>query len=247
MPELEGRVAVVTGASGGLGRAIAEAFAEAGAKTVVAARRADQLAAVAEGITGAGGTALAVTCDVTDESEVIRLFAAVDEAYGRIDVLVNNAGITTKIQTEDIPLDVWRKVLDVNITGAFLCAREAIKSMKRTGGGRIINIGSISAKTPRPDSAPYTTTKHALEGLTRSLALDGRAHGIAASIIHLGATWTGQGFGSMRAGEARPDTDWLDPADVARVAVMMAALPAEANVFDLTVLPVAQPSFIGRG
>ena len=247
MAELEGRVAVVTGASGGLGRAIAEALAEAGAKTVVAARRADQLAAVADGITSAGGTALAVTCDVTDESDVIRLFASVDEAYGRVDVLVNNAGITTNIPTEDIPLEVWRRVLDVNITGAFLCARAAIKTMKRTGGGRIINIGSISAKTPRPDGAPYATTKLALEGLTRSLALDGRAHGIAASIIHLGATWTGQGFGSMRAGEARPDTDWLDPADVARVAVMMAALPAEANVFDLTVLPVAQPSFIGRG
>ncbi len=247
MPELDDRVVVVTGASGGLGRAIAEALAQAGARTVVAARRADKLAEVAEAIGAAGGTARAVTCDVTVESDVVGLFAEIDEAYGRVDVLVNNAGITTNVPTEDIPLDVWRRVLDVNITGAFLCAREAIKSMKRTGGGRIINIGSISAKTPRPNGAPYATTKLALEGLTRSLALDGRAHGIAASIIHLGATWTGQGFGSMRAGEARPDTDWLDPADVAKIAVIMAALPAAANVFDLTVLPVAQPSFIGRG
>ncbi len=247
MPELDDRVAVVTGASGGLGRAIAEAFADAGARCVLAARRADQLAAVADGIAAAGGTALAVTCDVTDEDNVVRLFAAADEAYGRVDVLVNNAGITTKIPTEDIPLDVWRSVLDVNITGAFLCAREALKSMKRTGGGRIINIGSIAAKTPRPDSAPYTTTKHALEGLTRSLALDGRVHGIAASIIHLGATHTGQGFGGARANEAASDAYQLVPADVARIAVMMAALPAEANVFDLTVLPVAQTSFIGRG
>ncbi len=219
MPELDDRVAVVTGASGGLGRAIAEAFAEAGAKTVIAARRADKLAEVADGIAAAGGTALPVTCDVTVASDVAGLFATVDEAYGRVDVLVNNAGITTKIATEDIPLEVWKNVLDVNITGAFQCAREALTRMKRQGGGRIINIGSISAKTPRPDSAPYTTTKHALEGLTRSLALDGRAHGIAASIIHLGATWTGQGFGSMRAGEARPDVDWMDASDVARIAV----------------------------
>ncbi len=247
MPELDDRVAVVTGASGGLGRAIAEAFADAGARTVLAARRADKLAAVADGIGAAGGTALAVTCDVTVESDVAGLFAAVDEAYGRVDVLVNNAGITTKIATEDIPLEVWRNVLDVNITGAFLCAREALRSMKRTGGGRIINIGSISAKTPRPHSAPYTTTKHALEGLTRSLALDGREHGIAASIIHLGATYTGQGFGGARADETTSDAYQLDAADVARIAVMMAALPAEANVFELTVLPVAQTSFIGRG
>jgi len=110
-------------------------------------------------------------------------------------------------------------VLDVNITGAFLCAREALKSMKRTGGGRIINIGSISAKTPRAHSAPYTTTKHALEGLTRSLALDGRAHGIAASIIHLGATFTGQGFGGARADETTSDEYQLDVADVARLLI----------------------------
>jgi NAD(P)-dependent dehydrogenase (short-subunit alcohol dehydrogenase family) len=243
MPELDDRVAVVTGASGGLGRAIAEAFGAAGARTVVAARRPDKVAEVADGITAAGGTALAVTCDVTEESDVVGLFAATDEAYGRVDVLVNNAGITVKIPTEEIPLEVWRNVLDINITGPFLCAREAIKSMKRTGGGRIINIGSISAKTPRPDGAPYATTKLALEGLTRSIALDGRAYGIAASIIHLGATFTGQGFGN-----SPPSDDYqLDAADVARIAVMMAALPAEANVFDLTVLPTAQPSFIGRG
>ncbi len=247
MPGLDDRVAIVTGASGGLGRAIAEAFAAAGAKTVLAARRADKLAEVAEAIAAAGGTALAVRCDVTDEDDVAGLFAAIDEAHGRVDVLVNNAGITTKIATEDIPLEVWRNVLDVNITGAFLCAREALTRMKRQGGGRIINIGNISAKTPRPDSAPYTTTKHALEGLTRSLALDGRAHGIAASIIHLGATHTGQGFGGARADETTSDDYQLDVADVARLAVMMAALPAGANVFDLTVLPVAQTSFIGRG
>ena len=236
MPELDDRVAVVTGASGGLGRAIAEAFGAAGARTVVAARRPDKVAEVADGITTAGVTALAVPCDATNE------------AYGRVDVLVNNAGITVKIPTEEIPLEVWRNVLDVNITGPFLCAREAIKSMKRTGGGRIINIGSISAKTPRPHGAPYATTKLALEGLTRSISLDGREHGIAASIIHLGATFTGQGFGSSLPNETRSDDAiQLHAADVARIAVMMAALPAEATVFDLTVLPVAQPSFIGRG
>jgi NAD(P)-dependent dehydrogenase (short-subunit alcohol dehydrogenase family) len=248
MPELDDRVAVVTGASGGLGRAIAEAFGAAGARTVVAARRPDKVAEVADGITTAGGTALAVPCDVTEESDGVALFAATNEAYGRVDVLVNNAGITVKIPTEEIPLEVWRNVLDVNITGPFLCAREAIKSMKRTGGGRIINIGSISAKTPRPHGAPYATTKLALEGLTRSISLDGREHGIAASIIHLGATFTGQGFGSSLPNETRSDDAiQLHAADVARIAVMMAALPAEATVFDLTVLPVAQPSFIGRG
>lgn len=247
MQQLQDRVAVITGASGGLGRTIARAYAQEGARTVLAARRADRLDSVAQDIRDGGGTALAVPTDVTIEADITGLFERTIEAFGRVDILVNNAGITTNIPTEEIDLETWRNVLDVNITGAFLCSREALKTMKGQKSGRIINIGSIAAKAPRPNSAPYTTTKHALEGLTRSLALDGRAHGIAASIIHLGATDTGDGFGSQREDERTRNDYRLEPSDVARIAVMMAALPAGANVFELTVLPVEQPSFIGRG
>lgn len=245
--QLKDQVAIVTGSSGGLGRGIAEAFAGEGAKAVLASRNVENMEKVVAGIAEAGGTALAIRTDVREEADVVALFEKTLAAFGTVDILVNNAGITTNMPTDEIPLDVWKNVLDVNITGAFLCAREALKIMKPNRKGRIINIGSIARKTPRPNNAPYTTTKYALEGLTRSLARDGREYGIAASIITLGGTDTGQGFGSTRANERVKDEYRLELADVGRIAVMMAALPQMANIFDLTVLPVDQPSFIGRG
>ena len=174
--QLQDRVAIVTGASNGIGRAIAEMFSSEGAKTVLVARRTELLEEVASGIRSRGGEALPAPTDVTQEEQVTALFAKVAKTFGRLDILVNNAGVATRINTEEISLKYWREVLDINITAAFLCCREAIRIMKgqTPQGGRIINMGSVSAKTPRPDSLPYTTTKFAIQGMTHQLTMDGR-------------------------------------------------------------------------
>ena len=250
--QLQDKVAIVTGASNGIGRAIAEAFAAAGAKTVLVARRAALLNEVAAGIASRGGEALAAPADLTQEDAVTALFAVVKQTYGRLDLLVNNAGIATHRNTEDITLEYWRAALDINITAPFLCSREAIRIMKAQTpqGGRIINIGSISSKTPRPDSLPYTTTKFALQGMTHQLTMDGRKHNIVASIIHPGATLSSftTRTGRTKAGAGEKPEDYVMTAeDVAKVAVLMAALPPEVNLYEATILPNHQRSFIGRG
>jgi NAD(P)-dependent dehydrogenase (short-subunit alcohol dehydrogenase family) len=250
--QLQDRVAVVTGASNGIGRGIAEMFAAEGAKTVLVARRAELLNEVAAGIRARGGEALPVPTDLTQEGEVIALFDTVRKSYGRLDVLVNNAGVATHLNTEDITLDYWREVLDINITAAFLCSREAIRIMKdqTPQGGRIINMGSVSAKTPRPDSLPYTTTKFAIQGMTHQLTMDGRKHNIVASIIHPGATLSSFSTrrGRTKAGAgATPDDYVMAAEDVAKVALLMAALPPEVNLYEATILPNHMRSFIGRG
>ena len=172
----------------------------------------------------------------------VALFAKVKETYGRLDVLVNNAGIPTHQNTEDISLADWKAALDINITAAFLCAREAIRIMKaqKPQGGRIINIGSVSAKTPRPDSLPYTVTKFGLQGMTHQLTMDGRKHGIVASIIHPGATLSSFSTrrGRMKSGHGdKPEDYIMAQQDVAKVAVLMAALPGEVNLYEATILP----------
>jgi NAD(P)-dependent dehydrogenase (short-subunit alcohol dehydrogenase family) len=250
--QLADRVAIVTGASSGLGRGIVEALAAAGAKTVLAARRTEMLEDVACAIRQAGGTALAVATDVTREDQVARLFVKAHESYGRLDILVNNAGVPTHVPTEDITLAYWQEVLDINITAAFLCSRAAIKIMKDQvpQGGRIINIGSVSAKTPRPDSLPYTTTKSALQGMTHQLTMDGRKYGVVASIIHPGATLSSFSTrrGRTKAGpDATPDDYVMAPEDVAKVVVLMCSLPPEVNLYEATILPNHMRSFIGRG
>jgi NAD(P)-dependent dehydrogenase (short-subunit alcohol dehydrogenase family) len=174
MGQLQDRVAIVTGASNGLGRAIGEMFAAEGAKVVLAARRKSVLDEVVAVITGKGGTALAVPTDVTKEPEVIALFAKAREAFGRVDILVNNAGIPNLKPTEEMSLAIWQEIIDVNLTAAFLCSREALKIMKPQGGGRIISMGSISAWSARTNAIGYNATKAAIEGLTRSLTVDGR-------------------------------------------------------------------------
>jgi len=250
--QLQGKIAIVTGASNGIGRGIAEAFAAEGAKTVLVARRTALLEEVAAGIKRDGGEALALAADLTREDAIAELFATVQKTFGRLDVLVNNAGIATHRETEDITLDYWRAALDINITAPFLCSREAIRIMKAQTpqGGRIINVGSVSAKTPRPDSLPYTVTKFGLQGMTHQLTMDGRKHNIVASIIHPGATLssfsTRRGRTKAGAGE-RPDDYIMAAEDVARVAVLMAALPGEVNLYEATILPNHMRSFIGRG
>lgn len=243
MGQLQDRIAVVTGASSGIGQGIAVAFAVEGAKTVLASRSRQKLEVVANEIQGAGGLVHVVPTDVTVEQDVIDLFRQTLETFGRVDILVNNAGVSKGGPTDELSLEVWQQVIGVNLTGAFLCSREALKIMKSQRSGRIINIGSVSAKVPRSHSAPYTTSKFGLEGLTRSLALDARDYGIAVSILHPGNTatpiWQGREEIARKEGVMSPD-------DLARVAVTIAALPPEVNLLESIVLPVSMP-FVGRG
>jgi NAD(P)-dependent dehydrogenase (short-subunit alcohol dehydrogenase family) len=250
--QLQDKIAIVTGASNGIGRGIAEMFGAEGAKTVLVARRAELLEEVAAGIRAKGGEALPVPTDLSKEPGVVALFAKVKQTYGRLDVLVNNAGVPTHINTEDISLQYWQEVLDINLTAAFLCAREAIRIMKEQTpkGGRIINVGSVSAKTPRPDSLPYTATKFALQGMTHQLTMDGRKHNIVSSIVHPGATLSSFSTrrGRTKAGPGPTADDYIMAAeDVAKVVVLMSALPGEVNLYEATILPNHMRSFIGRG
>jgi NAD(P)-dependent dehydrogenase (short-subunit alcohol dehydrogenase family) len=242
MIDLTERVVIVTGASSGIGEAIAREFAGDGAMTVLAARRADKLTALAAELREAGGTVLDCPTDVTREADILHLFATTMGKFGRVDVLVNNAGIADHTPTVDVTLAAWQRVIDTNLTSAFLCSREAMKIMKAQRRGRIINIGSVSAKVPRPDTIGYAATKYAMEGLTRSLALDGREFGIAASILHPGVTT------SMLSGKTRdvPPTEIMPAVEVARIVVMMATLPDEMNLLEGLVLPIGMP-FLGRG
>jgi NAD(P)-dependent dehydrogenase (short-subunit alcohol dehydrogenase family) len=242
MNDLQGRVAIVTGASSGIGRAIALDFAAAGATTVLAARSADKLKDLAAEIRAAGGTALDVPADITDEQQVIALFRKTLDTYGRVDLLVNNAGIADHTPTHELSLALWQKVIDINLTAVFLCCREALKVMRPQKRGRIINIGSVSARVPRPNTIAYVAAKCALEGMTHSIALDGRADGITCSILHPGVTE------SMLAGahNPRPPTQMMAAADVARIVTLMAALPDTTNLMEGLVLPIEMP-FLGRG
>jgi len=248
-----GRVAVVTGAGSGIGKAAALALSKDGYRVVLAGRRAELLAAVAEECAQPASRVLAVPTDVTDPSAVKALFARTREAFGRLDLLFNNAGRgSPPVPVEDLTFAQWKKVVDVNLHGMFLCAQEAIRMMKsqEPRGGRIINNGSISAHTPRPHSAPYTATKHAVTGLTKCIALDGRAYDIACGQIDVGnaltelaakmATGVPQADGSIRI------EPLMDVAHVASAVVYMANLPLDANVLSLTVMASKMP-FVGRG
>jgi len=249
------KIAVITGGGTGVGRAAALGLAADGWSVVVAGRRPEPLdeTVAAMAATGGGGEGLAVVADVSKEDDVERLFAVTVERFGRVDMLFNNAGRGGAPKPfDELTFDEWRKVVDLNLNGAFLCARAAMGQMKRQDpkGGRIINNGSISAHTPRPNSAAYTSTKHAMTGLTKSLALDGRPHGIACGQIDIGnaetpmtarmAEGVPQADGSIRP-EARMSAD-----DVGRAVVYMANLPPEANVLFMTVMATEMP-FVGRG
>lgn len=247
MKQLQDRVAIVTGASNGLGRGIAEKFAEEGAKVVLVARRKEVLDEVAAAIARNGGAAMAVPTDVTKEPDVLALFERVKKEFGRLDILVNNAGVPNLKPTEEMSLADWQSIIDVNLTAVFLCSREALKIMKAQGGGRIINMGSISAWSARTNAIGYNATKAAVEGITRSLTLDGRAYGVVSSVIHPGAASSSFTGGRAPGPGATPQDYLMSPEHVARVALLMCTLPPEVNLFDATILPNHQPSFIGRG
>ncbi len=240
---LDGKTAIITGAGTGIGKGIARAYAREGASLVAASRNEANLAAAARELAPTGARVLAMPTDVTDEAQVAALFERTMSEFGRVDILVNNSGAFDGGPLEELSLETWQKVVDVNLTGVFLCTREAMKVMKPQGGGRIINIGSISAQMPRMNSAPYAATKHGLVGLTKSTALEGRDHGIVASILHPGNVLT-----EMRAAVDRPiDREpMMSTDDIAMAALTMAALPPNVNMLESIVLPVEQ-KYLGRG
>jgi len=247
------RIALITGAGSGIGQACALALADAGWSLALSGRRRERLEATCETARAKGAEAIAVEADVGDADAVARLFAEVEARFGRLDLLFNNAGTGAPPKPlEDLTLDEWRRVVDTNLTGAFLCTQGAFRLMKRQTprGGRIINNGSISAHAPRPNSAPYTATKHAITGLTRSTSLDGRAYDIACGQIDIGNAATPL---TARMAQGVPQADGrlapeplMDVADVAGAVVYMAGLPLSANVQFLTVMATRMP-FIGRG
>jgi NAD(P)-dependent dehydrogenase (short-subunit alcohol dehydrogenase family) len=251
------KVAIVTGAGSGIGKGVATAFLKAGYCVALAGRRPALLEqAVKDAGATSGGTsanALAVPTDVANPESVRALFAATKAKFGRLDVLFNNAGVgAPPINMEDLTFEQWKSVVDINLTGVFLCTQEAIKLMKdqTPRGGRIINNGSISAHAPRPNSAPYTATKHAVTGLTRSTSLDGRKYDIACGQIDIGNAATElaarMATGVPQANGQIAVEPLMDVAHVANSVLYMAGLPLDANVLFMTVMATKMP-FVGRG
>jgi NAD(P)-dependent dehydrogenase (short-subunit alcohol dehydrogenase family) len=250
-----GRIALVTGAGTGVGRAAALALMRAGFTVVLAGRRQDKLDEVAREGAATGGKSLAVPADIADPASVKALFAKVADSCGRLDVLFNNAGGgTPPMPFEDLPLAMWKSVVDTNLTGTFLCTQEAFRIMKQQTprGGRIINNGSISAHAPRPFTAAYTATKHAITGLTKATALDGRQYDIACGQIDIGNAVspltermvTGEGI--LQPDGRKMIEPRMDAEDVGNAIVYMASLPPSANVLFMTVMATKMP-FVGRG
>ena len=247
------KVALVTGAGSGIGRTVALAFLRGGYRVVLAGRRLEPLNETIAMADAGKGNAIAIPTDVTDPTAVHSLFVQTEQTFGRLDVLFNNAGTgIPAANLEDVTCDQWQRVLQTNLSGPFFCTQEAFRLMKRQTprGGRIINNGSISAHAPRPNSAPYTATKHAITGLTRSTSLDGRKYDIACGQIDIGnaatemATKMAEGV-PQADGSIRPEP-LIDPAIVAEAVLYMANLPLDANVQFMTIMATKMP-FIGRG
>lgn len=250
---MDGKIALVTGAGSGIGRATALALLREGYSVVLAGRRAETLAQTAAEAGTLGTQALPIVADVSDPVSVQHLFEKTKEHFGRLDLLFNNAGAgAPPLPLEDLTLEQWQRVVEVNLTGVFLCTQAAFHLMKEQSprGGRIVNNGSISAHAPRPNSAPYTATKHAITGLTKSTALDGRKYDIACGQIDIGNAATDM-TARMQQGVPQADgTIAVEPTmnveNVARAVVYMAGLPLDANVLFMTVMATKMP-FVGRG
>lgn len=247
------RIALVTGAGSGVGRATALRLLDDGWTVVLAGRRADPLQALQAEAEGRGQQALAVPTDVTDPASVEALFRQIEARYGRLDLLFNNAGVNAPaVPMDELPLEKWFSVINTNVTGVYLCARAAFGLMRRQSpqGGRIINNGSISAHTPRPFTAPYTASKHAVTGLTKALALDGRQFDIVASQIDIGNALTELSErmtrGVLQANGTTAPEPMMEAQHVADAVRHVAALPLSANVLNMTIMASAMP-FVGRG
>lgn len=247
------KVAIITGGGTGIGRCVVLELLREGYAVALAGRRREPLEAVVKESGQFAARTLVVPTDVADPAAVKALFARTVEAFGRLDLLFNNAGVgAPPIPLEDLTFEQWKKVVDINLTGAFLCTQEAFRIMKAQSprGGRIINNGSISAHSPRPNSAPYTSTKHAMTGLTKSTSLDGRKYDIACGQIDIGNAETPL-TAAMKRGVPQPNGELMveptfDPMHVARAAVYMANLPLDANVQFMTIMATKMP-LIGRG
>jgi NAD(P)-dependent dehydrogenase (short-subunit alcohol dehydrogenase family) len=248
-----GKVAIITGAGSGIGKQVAIALAHEGYAVALAGRRKEPLEATAEDAKAGGASTLMAPTDVSDPASVKALFDATREKFGRLDLLFNNAGVGARpLPLEDLPYEQWKKVIDINLNGAFLCTQEAFRIMKaqQPQGGRIINNGSISAHAPRPNSAPYTASKHGMTGLTKATSLDGRKYNIACGQIDIGNAATEMtarmGQGVPQANGAIEVEPTFDAGNVARAVIYMASLPLDANVLFMTVMATKMP-FVGRG
>ena len=243
MGKLDGKIAIVTGGNRGIGKAIAKGMAAEGASLTIAARDAELLEQTAGELREKGSKVLSVPTDVTDESQIKSLFEKAMAEYNRLDILVNNAGAFDGGPIDELSTEAWDKVIGVNLRAPFLCTREAMRIMKAQGeGGRIINVGSISAHRVRPNSAPYSSSKFGIWGLTHVTALEGRPHGITASCLQPGNTYVER----IQNRPEPPAEPMMDVDDLAQAAVLMATLPPNMNMLEATVLPVEQ-LYIGRG
>ena len=242
MSVLKNKVCIITGGATGIGKGIATLYAKNGANIILAARRENLLEEATNELRQFGTKIHFVVTDVTNEKDVKHLFSKTLSEFGQLDILVNNSGVAAGGPIEDIELDTWLNVINVNLTGVFLCTREAMRIMKKQNQGRIINIGSISAQMPRMNSAPYTSSKHGLVGLTKSTALEGREYGVSAGCLHPGNTESDlllSGIGSSK-------EPMMSVNEIASAALTMASLPPNANMLEAIVLPVKQ-KYVGRG
>jgi NAD(P)-dependent dehydrogenase (short-subunit alcohol dehydrogenase family) len=242
MGKLEGKIAFITGASRGIGRGIAEGFAAEGASVILTARSEAALTELSQKLTERGAKVLPIKADVTDEQQVKEAFQKGLEQFGRLDILINNAGIFDGGPIDELSLETWERVMAVNLRGPFLCTREAFRIMKQQKEGRIINVGSISAQRVRLRSAPYSTSKHGLWGLTQVTALEGREHGITCSCIHPGNV----SVETLAEFQKQAKEPAMAVAELVPAIIAMASLPKDINMLEAIVLPVEQ-AYIGRG
>lgn len=242
MKALQGKVALITGASRGIGQGIAKAFAAESANLVLSSRNIERLTQTADSVAGTGSEVLVVQADVADEVQVRELFRRAIARFGRLDILVNNAGIFDGGALDELSVEAWDRVMATNLRGPFLCTREAMQIMKAQREGRIINVGSISAQRVRPNSAAYSTSKHGLWGLTQVTALEGREFGITCGCLHPGNVDV-ETLAEARRINGEPV---MTADDLAHAAVAMATLPPNVNMLEAIVLPIGQP-YIGRG
>ena len=243
MPKLKGQVVVITGGNRGIGKGIAKACAAEGAKLALCGRTVSELEATADELRNAGAELIALPTDVTDEAAVKSFFQAITDRFGRVDILVNNAGAFDGGRLDEVTLDGWNNVIGACLTGTFLCSREAFRLMKSQGGGRILNIGSISAQRPRAGSTPYAAAKFGIWGMTQAIAVDGRPFGILCSCLHPGNVRVER---RQDSGENSDEEPMMSTETIAQAALAMLTLPADVNFLEAIVLPRDQ-LYLGRG